>query len=463
MRALFTRSIILLLLWLGIAPDRTVAAISDGIRDVEPQLGEDQVQHDFQAGITSADMSNIGVTGGEPDTQRHREEKEQLLKRLNKSHGTYNVHHPRWRLLKTIYSFRRYRDTHKAEVKRWRNLHKQVSNKQRATLEKAVRYGDKLNDLEHLIDRNGLLCDGIAETAMGFYGIGEDELDSFIREEEVAGRGSDRVSVTQALKHYVRDWASEGANERDAAFPCILETLSNIFPERSSNNATAFEIKALLPGAGLGRLGYEVASLGGFEVTINEWSTYMVAAYRHLEHSTVPGSIQLHPFIDGLSHHATNADLMRAVALPSPPAPHDPSSVLLVEGDFTTVFGDASHVAHYDVLVTHFFIDTARNLMSYLETIHQLLRPGGRWLNFGPLLYGTAPFVQLSLDEVVLVAEEMGFEFGDLGDACGLLTFPGGEGGLGKVRGKDAAYGFDERELRRNAYIAQSWVAVKVT
>ena len=194
-----------------------------------------------------------------------------------------------------------------------------------------------------------------------------------------------------------------------------------------------------------------------FEVVQNEWSTYMLVVYRYLEANSSPDSIALHPFIDGLSHHATTGDMMRPVHVPE--KQFDASRVLMVEGDFTQAFTDA--VGQYDVIITHFFIDTARNLMSYLETIHQLLRAGGHWINFGPLLYGTGPFVQLSLDEIVLVSEALGFDFREASESCGTQTFPETTGGLSKVRGKYAAYGFDERELKRNAYMAQMWLAQK--
>ena len=33
--------------------------------------------------------------------------------------------------------------------------------------------------------------------------------------------------------------------------------------------------------------------------------------------------------------------------------------------------------------VTCFFLDTARNVVEYLQTIHGLLKPGGLWINCG--------------------------------------------------------------------------------
>ena len=138
-------------------------------------------------------------------------------------------------------------------------------------LESTVHYRQKLNALDHLIDRNGALCDGIARHALAYYEIPDAELARFVRDEEQAGRRRrrqlDRVSVVQALKHYVRDWSAEGgARERDPTFPCLLRTLARLYPDRGGRggrNASAPRPRVLLPGAGLGRLGYEVAAMGG--------------------------------------------------------------------------------------------------------------------------------------------------------------------------------------------------------
>lgn len=42
---------------------------------------------------------------------------------------------------------------------------------------------------------------------------------------------------------------------------------------------------------------------------------------------------------------------------------------------------------HFDCVVTCFFIDTAHNVVQYVEVIRHCLKEGGFWLNLGPLLY----------------------------------------------------------------------------
>jgi carnosine N-methyltransferase len=93
---------------------------------------------------------------------------------------------------------------------------------------------------------------------MEFYGVSQQELDKHVKAMKKVGRPAERVSVSQALKHFVRDWAASGAHERDAAFPCILQALKDQFP-----GAGEKEVRILFPGAGLGRLGHEVAQLPG--------------------------------------------------------------------------------------------------------------------------------------------------------------------------------------------------------
>lgn len=177
---------------------------------------------------------------------------------------------------------------------------------------------------------------------------------------------------------------------------------------------------------------------------------YMNIAYRFIEANRAENTHSFHPFIDGWSHHATESDMIRKLTFPDTSL--NSTSVVLTEGDFTTVFSDKT--GYYDIIVTYFFIDTARNLMSYLDTIKKVLKPGGHWVNLGPLLYGTGPFVQLTLEEIVQVTEAMGFEYLDTEESCGPLTFEGRT-----IRSMEAVYGFNNKALTKSAYNAQFWVA----
>lgn len=41
----------------------------------------------------------------------------------------------------------------------------------------------------------------------------------------------------------------------------------------------------------------------------------------------------------------------------------------------------------WDCIVTCFFIDAAPNVIDYIAAFQRMLKPGGYWINLGPLLY----------------------------------------------------------------------------
>ncbi|KAF5716079.1 trehalase [Fusarium mundagurra] len=392
-----------------------------------------QLTRESQSGsvVTSLDQFSCS-----PNTPRHVEAKKKLDKSMAIGWGIWNAQHPRHRLLDALYGYRRYHERQKAEVDRFEGLYKHVSRAQRSLLEHQVNYSKKFTRIDALLKKNQELCDAIVQNAMNFYGIDEEELQRHISAAQSSGRLADKISVSQALKHYVRDWTEEGESERKETFACLVKTLQGLFPVRDDESP----VKILVPGSGLGRLGHDIAGLGGFEVTVNEWSMYMNIAYRFIEANRAQNTHSFHPFIDGWSHHATESDMIRELTFPDTSL--NSTSVVLTEGDFTTVFNDKTH--YYDIIVTYFFIDTARNLMSYLDTIKKVLKPGGHWVNLGPLLYGTGPFVQLTLEEIVQVTEAMGFEYLETDESCGPLTFEGRT-----LRSMEAVYGFNNKALTK--------------
>ncbi|XWW96222.1 hypothetical protein V2A60_004195 [Cordyceps javanica] len=380
----------------------------------------------------------------------HEAEKERLLKSLQRDH-TWSSSHPRHRLLDALFGFQNYYERQQVELERFRGLYKHLSKKHKTLLDLHIQYSSKFDRVDEHLAINQQLCDKIVQSSLAYYQIPPSELKKHGAELVASGKRADKTSVSQAMKHYVRDWSPSGRNECEETFPALLGTLEELFPDRSKER-DAPPLRVLLPGSGLNRLAHEVARLGGFQVTANEWSAFMNVAYRFLETFPDVNASSCHPFADTWSHHITEGDMVRTIRFPDVAV--NRSSVLLVEGDFTTVFNHEP--GSYDVLLTYFFIDTARNLMTYFDTITKLLKPGGYWINLGPLLYGTAPLVQLSLEEIISVTETMGFEYLETNEQYGSLTIPGRT-----VRGMRAVYSFNDKALTTSAYKAQFWVAQK--
>jgi carnosine N-methyltransferase len=85
----------------------------------------------------------------------------------------------------------------------------------------------------------------------------------------VSETNADKVRST--IRQVMRDWSEEGKEERDECYGHILRYLEQSFPEAEQRSG----IRILTPGAGLGRLSWDIARLG-FESQGNEFSYFML-------------------------------------------------------------------------------------------------------------------------------------------------------------------------------------------
>lgn len=192
---------------------------------------------------------------------------------MSRQHGTWSPNHPRYRLLDALHGFAKYYERQRADVDRLRNLYTNVSKAQRKLLEDHLSYSSKFKKIEQKLASNQHLCDDIVQASLRFYNIGMDELQKHMRDREAEGRQAEKMSISQSLKHIVRDWTEEGSLERDGPFACLRGELERLFPERNINSQ---DVRILLPGAGLGRLGHDISHLGGrvfFRVSLSFYSS----------------------------------------------------------------------------------------------------------------------------------------------------------------------------------------------
>ena len=148
-----------------------------------------------------------------------------------------------------------------------------------------------------------------------------------------------------------------------------------------------------MPGAGLGRLAWEINRLG-FQCQANEFSLHMLIASNWiLNESSVDDRQELYPYLHSFSNVRDRTDLLTPSWIPDV----DPSQIVdkgdddglergefsFAAGDFLELYGRSQGGGEWDACVTCFFIDTARSIPHYLETIYNLLKPGGVWINSG--------------------------------------------------------------------------------
>lgn len=78
--------------------------------------------------------------------------------------------------------------------------------------------------------------------------------------------------VQSVLKQLMRDWSDLGETERSQCYLPIITEVERQFPAESADRS---EVTVLVPGAGLGRLAYEIAARG-FACQGNEFNMFML-------------------------------------------------------------------------------------------------------------------------------------------------------------------------------------------
>lgn len=163
----------------------------------------------------------------------------------------------------------------------------------------------------------------------------------------------------------------------------------------------------------------------GFHTQGNEFSHYMLlASYFILNRASPPFSHTIYPYVHSFSNAYRKETILREIKIPDVEVSiKNGTRFELVAGDFEEIYGqddseDEVHSGQFNAILTCFFIDTAKNPLSYLRILHRILAPGGVWINLGPLLWHfennqTGDLsVELDLEEVKKLCETVGFELG---------------------------------------------------
>ena len=231
----------------------------------------------------------------------------------------------------------------------------------------------------------------------------------------------DLDKAASTLRQFVRDWSLEGEVERSQCYGPLLNKLCELFPDVPQRSS----IHILFPGAGLSRLSFE-ASLLGFYSQGNEFSYHMlIAGHYVLNYSMIAEQHSIYPYIGASTNHLSRDDQFREIRIPHRTtrdmiterevAGHPVGSFSMCAGEFVEVYSKPDQLGMWNAVVTCFFVDTAHNVIEYVETIFNALRPGGSWINLGPLLYHFSGekdevSVELTHEEILEVARNVGFQ-----------------------------------------------------
>jgi hypothetical protein len=358
--------------------------------------------------------------------------------------------------------------------------------------------------LDDLIDRNAELAEAIFMA--GFKGFIAPTIDSewvasivpekYARDEfriysivmdhlKIQTTQNDMDKARSCINQFYRDWSTAGSVEREQCFGPVLRALDEEYTSRlqPTPDLEKSQIKVLVPGAGLGRSVFDICK-AGYSVEGNEISYHeLMASSLVLNHTEKAEQFTIAPFALNCSNHLSRADQFQTFAIPD----IHPGSALATEmssedsagermsvstGDFCILYSAPNYKAMFDAVTTIFFIDTAPNVIRYIEAVGNCLKEGGIWINLGPLLWHQAPrgpsgsgegegghghthvrdagigdpgSVELTHDEVMALIERLGFKIEK--QTTGML---------------ETGYISNPRSMLQNTYRPVFWVARRV-
>nr|POF24007.1 carnosine n-methyltransferase [Quercus suber] len=248
--------------------------------------------------------------------------------------------------------------------------------------------------VDDAIDSNADLAEAILQTGLSAFGIDAND-GSF----KGAATPSDMDKARSTIRQFYRDWSAEGRSERQASFAPILTALDD--HGLAKEPAKRHQLQILVPGAGLGRLVFELCA-AGYAVEGNEISYHQLLASNYILNCTQRSQQHtVYPWALGFGNHVSRTQQMQGVAVPeehpatalekafeATQAEVQPSERMsMTAGDFCVLYREPEYDSRFDAVTTCFFIDTAPNLINYIETVKKCLKPNGLWINLGPLLW----------------------------------------------------------------------------
>ena len=250
-------------------------------------------------------------------------------------------------------------------------------------------YLDVLNKVDDGIDKNSELAWSIFSSGLDSFGISPAGA-SDAKDPEWRGMATqnDLEKARSTLRQFYRDWSLEGSTEREACYGPVIKAL---FEERSLRSGDVMRV--LVPGAGLGRLVFDLCC-EGFVTEGNEISYHQLLASSYILNMCPQAQAHtLFPWVHSFSNHRNRANHLQSVLVPDiHPATalhaiEAPGDMSMSASDFLCLYSSEDQKDTFDAVATVFFLDTAPNIIRYIKAIHNCLRTGGLLINVGPLLW----------------------------------------------------------------------------
>lgn len=205
------------------------------------------------------------------------------------------------------------------------------------------------------------------------------------------------------MAHIARDWVARSAPQ----YADILSQMAAYY--RMKINSTG-KPTVLIPGSGAGRLA-ELLVRKGFRVEAVDCSWPMILATANmLRLHRSRTRVRLHPYLMVQSNLWQTKDALKSFLVP--PRSALPTAHVL---DISLIHADVFQVCRsrkFELIATAWFLDTQPNILAAVDKFFACLKPGGHWVNVGPLKYhgGETATPRLAAQELLDFMGVAGFE-----------------------------------------------------
>jgi len=215
-----------------------------------------------------------------------------------------------------------------------------------------------LNAVDDGIDKNAELASAILESGLHSFGIDAPHQGNADDSKSSHGwrntaTANDLEKSRSTLRQFYRDWSEEGAGERQACYGPVIKALQR---ERLTRSGQPMSV--LVPGAGLGRLVFELCC-AGFHTEGNEISYHQLLASSYVLNSSPAAKVHiLFPWIHSFSNHRSRANHLRSVLVPdihpatTLGAVESPGEMSMSASDFLLLYGSEERRDTFDAVVT---------------------------------------------------------------------------------------------------------------
>lgn len=342
----------------------------------------------------------------------------------------------RHELLSSVYDIKEYLNNARKWNDRRRILFRKMTGLQQQ-LASSTKYTEKLNTVDEYFEKNNVITSAIVNNAIQKYEIQEFELTA-VEQQARSSKRNNYFRVVESLCHYSRDWSVQENEEITPLLNYIKEKLQS---EKNQNTTV------IVPGSGLGKVAHTLASEMNFSsVHAIEFSWLMTLMNEFVYAKMNTGQhLNVYPFLHTYSNHLKTEDQFRSVEIQC--SLKKPTNLSLHTTDFTQFdVKSLDSVSENVAFVTCFFLDTAENLVEYIQTINRIsssFKGTKKWVNVGPLKYGSAAQIELSDEELKILLNTMGWKIIDeqKPELLGYLT--------------------DKKGLWQGYYNVTKWTAVK--